>query len=1168
MKCKLWLFLLFMSIFLSNVAFAQYNFFGGFIPQGTPVIDGKIVPGEWKKEGSITLYKFFGEDARIKVFLMWDARYLYLAADIEDYELWVDDYSASTPWVSTWDDDAFKWEIDPDYSRDEYLQSDDRVFAVNANGTGWRFDEGDGAGGTFGADQITPIPFAVKYSGTLNDYTFKTITSQSQKDKGYVVEVAIPWDNIFGAPGSSAPKDGYSMGMNFTSIEDDTGGTMDPEYHKEWKRVYDEITRFMGEEGIPEQWAEFVISSNEDTVAPTAISDLRATHTNAFSTKLLFTATGDNGVQGYAKAYDIRYSTSPIDSTNWTSTTRYKNNFRPLKSGRSESLKIIGLSPETHYYIGIRAVDEKGNASGITTVSITTSSADSIGDKGYLTVDPGRRYFSWEDGTPLVVIGDNQGMHWPHIRTFYNGSMWDETMGIYRNFCWEEGMSDGRQYLEKLRNSGVNTIRIIAESYDIVHPVYLFSDVSKGSDQIEYNSSTIEFLKTFIDACADYKINVIIVPFDTFYYKSKWSKVPFSTEMGGPMLTPSDFFKSEYIGYLKAILKKLVDSIGDRKNLMAWEVVNEFDSDDPDFGWNRASFDDRENTVNSLCAYMKTIDPNHMVYSSSVRWDPKFNSHQAQKSDTSAIGSDAAMVLNNPNFDFNSTHQYYPDIRDPNYNTPYNTMTPYFTYQVADLDNTIAPAVWVKQGIQYYWANSLAPKPYFDTEAGPLCFFTTKYDQYFTREDDNQYFHNMIWAHLASGDVGTGLRWPGSMLKDHALSDPMRKYQKALKNFIDSNLNFSDFQPVQIGSGIEITNTNSPIIKTGITDGNQGIIFLLNDERKQVNGTIIGSKMRVPELAPHARFNFEFWDSYDETKTVPVSTVSVTSDGQGNAVVNVPSFSKSQSVKFYRTDGKSTTSGVLVTNDLWIRAQIKTEEKGDIEGAWFKGGDAYTARGDRVIWGYFYADPNDVSWGNKNNPELFVKIWIDVDGRIDVNFFHVSVPDIEVYSDYYYDGIPNVEGTCTVDKRYIRQYYENGISASAEQTENGEAPSGYSPSANPIGFSVINDLKIGAVINTVDAVGAIEALWSLGGQATTSRGDQVAWGHFYADPNDVSWGSPDNPELFVKVWFDAGGRIDVNFFHVSVPDIEVYSDFPSDSIYDHKGTTTTSNRYIRHEYAK
>jgi hypothetical protein len=65
----------------------------------------------------------------------------------------------------------------------------------------------------------------------------------------------------------------------------------------------------------------------------------------------------------------------------------------------------------------------------------------------------------------------------------------------------------------------------------------------------------------------------------------------------------------------------------------------------------------------------------------------------------------------------------------------------------------------------------------------------------------------------------------------------------------------------------------------------------------------------------------------------------------------------------------------------------------------------------------------------------------------------------------------------------------------------------------------------------------------------------------------VTWGSSNNPDLFVKIWFDVGGRVDVNFFHVSVPDIEVYSDLPDDGAYNSQGTTIMDNRYIRHEFS-
>ena len=258
-------------------------------------------------------------------------------------------------------------------------------------------------------------------------------------------------------------------------------------------------------------------------------------------------------------------------------------------------------------------------------------------------------------------------------------------------------------------------------------------------------------------------------------------------------------------------------------------------------------------------------------------------------------------------------------------------------------------------------------------------------------------------------------------------------------------------------------------------------------------------------------------------------------------------------------------TGQSITSDLWIGAVIDTEEKGPVEAVWQKGGEDTTERGDRVIWGHFYASPSDVSWGGSDNPELFVKIWFDVSGRVDVNYFHVSVPDIVVSSDYPYDGVIDEQSTATMNSRYIRQYYEDGQSYSGEQNEDGSSPSGYKQTGSPLGNSVTNNYNIGAIINTEEK-GAINGQWHLGGQETTTRGDQVVWGHFYASPSDVSWGSANNPELFVKIWFDASGRVDVNFFHVSVPDIEVYSHYGDISSCDQSGTTITSDRYTRHEY--
>ncbi len=265
--------------------------------------------------------------------------------------------------------------------------------------------------------------------------------------------------------------------------------------------------------------------------------------------------------------------------------------------------------------------------------------------------------------------------------------------------------------------------------------------------------------------------------------------------------------------------------------------------------------------------------------------------------------------------------------------------------------------------------------------------------------------------------------------------------------------------------------------------------------------------------------------------------------------------------------GVAYAEGNRITSDLWIHAIIHTVEKGAVEALWQQGGEDTNAAGDHVIWGYFYADPEIVSWGSQQNPEVFVKIWFDRNGRLDVNYFHVSVPDIEVLSGYPHTGLPDEHGTLTLARRYVRHYYENGQSHADENYEDGNPAVGYWrwPTRPPAAYPTDMGVMIAASINTKEK-GPVEAIWRKGGEDTHVEGHRVIWGHFYASPDDVPWGSQENPEIFAKMWFDASGRADVNFFHVSVPDIRVYSDFPYDDKGTQDGMTLIEDRYVRHEY--
>lgn len=275
----------------------------------------------------------------------------------------------------------------------------------------------------------------------------------------------------------------------------------------------------------------------------------------------------------------------------------------------------------------------------------------------------------------------------------------------------------------------------------------------------------------------------------------------------------------------------------------------------------------------------------------------------------------------------------------------------------------------------------------------------------------------------------------------------------------------------------------------------------------------------------------------------------------------------------------TTQTGVFITPDLWISAKINTVDSGLIEAVWKKCGEDSTARGDTVVWGYFYADPADVDWGDPMNPDLFVKIWFDVDRHVYISYLHVSVPEISAYSRLTphssWQPPLHLRETTRLGNRYAGHYYfyqdrlngdQGGYNYGSEsQFENGISPLDPVISMPPPGVDLMNQLRIGAVINTADK-GDLAATWKMGGQGLTARGDTVLWGYFYADPAVVSWGSPENPDLFVKIWFDVTGPVYVDFFHASVPDICVYSDLPAEGNFSSSGITLLKNRLVEHRY--
>jgi len=102
-----------------------------------------------------------------------------------------------------------------------------------------------------------------------------------------------------------------------------------------------------------------------DVNAPSYIGDLSVVSTTNGSATLTWTAPGDDGDQGRAAHYDVRYATVPITDENWEFALQAVGEPSPLAVGETELFTVRGLEPGVDYFFAVQAADEVHNWSGL-----------------------------------------------------------------------------------------------------------------------------------------------------------------------------------------------------------------------------------------------------------------------------------------------------------------------------------------------------------------------------------------------------------------------------------------------------------------------------------------------------------------------------------------------------------------------------------------------------------------------------------------------------------------------------------------------------------------------------------------------------------------------------------------------------------------------------------
>ncbi|MDR1583231.1 MAG: carbohydrate-binding family 9-like protein [Prevotellaceae bacterium] len=175
-----------------------------------PVIDGDIDDKIWEAaawtdefrdiEGELSSRPLPYYATRAK--MLWDTSYLYIAADMKDKHVWAN--LAKHDEVVYYDND-FEVFIDPNNSAQNY-------FEIEINALNTIFDlylakpYRSGASGMLISWDCKDLLHAVRIQGTLND--------PSDEDRGWTVEMAIPFNSI-----SHQPKDSTLWRFNFSRVE-------------------------------------------------------------------------------------------------------------------------------------------------------------------------------------------------------------------------------------------------------------------------------------------------------------------------------------------------------------------------------------------------------------------------------------------------------------------------------------------------------------------------------------------------------------------------------------------------------------------------------------------------------------------------------------------------------------------------------------------------------------------------------------------------------------------------------------------------------------------------------------------------------------------------------------------------------------------------------------
>ncbi len=371
-----------------------------------------------------------------------------------------------------------------------------------------------------------------------------------------------------------------------------------------------------------------------------------------------------------------------------------------------------------------------------------------------------------------MFLGLNDAISWPGLA------------GLYRR----RDPAAAEAYIAGLAQSGVTVLRLMLE---YAHRDGWYFEKPFGT----FNPVLVRLWDDLFALCARCGIRVLLTPWDTFWMARRWHRHPYNAANGGPAAAPSGFFTQEDV--IQAALRRfqfIIERWGGDGTLAAWDLFNEIH---PHWGGTPSQ---QSAVITRLSESIREMEENSWGFTR-PQTVSVFGPNPAEEYES--------LVLRHPALDFATTHIYQGAIDHP--------------------QDTVAPALTMAKWVRHATERIAPGRPFTDTEHGPIHLFNDR-RQMLEEPFDDEYERHLMWAHLASGGAGSGMRWPAR--HPHLLTPGMLRSLSGMARFARL-IDWKQFTPqaaaLKTTLRMSAGGSEAKMRVFGCRDDHQAVVWLLRD---------------------------------------------------------------------------------------------------------------------------------------------------------------------------------------------------------------------------------------------------------------------------------------------------------------------------------------------------